>query len=73
MRHLSDDMYNSICQLIWLEEIRRKDAVVMLQNMIVRTRTTDPEVYVKLAQAQACANYFDYFSGAFLEWLGHFT
>lgn len=70
---LSDEMYNRICQLIWLEAVRREDTVVMLQNNIIKTNTTDPQAYIKLAQAQAVANYFDYFSGSFLEWLGHFV
>lgn len=70
---MSDELYNSICQLFWLEEVRRKDTVVNLQNMIVKTGTLDPVAYVKLAQAQACADYFDYFSGSFLDWLGHYA
>lgn len=70
---LSDEMYNRICQLIWLEAVRREDTVVMLQNNIIKTNTSDPQAYIKLAQAQAVANYFDYFSGSFLEWLGHFV
>lgn len=70
---LSDEMYNRICQLIFLEENRRKDSVIVLQNFIIKTGTADPNVYIKLAQAQAVADYFDYFSGTFLEWLGGFT
>ena len=70
---LSDEMYNRICQLIWLEAVRREDTVVRLQNNIIKTNTSDPQAYIKLAQAQAVANYFDYFSGSFLEWLGHFV
>lgn len=70
---MSDELYNRICQLVWLEEKRRVDTVVNLQNMIIKTRTTDPNAYLKLAQAQAVANYFDYFSGALLDWLGHFV
>lgn len=70
---LSDEMYNRICQLFYLEEIRRKDTATDLHNMIIKTGTSDPRAFVKLAQAQACADYFDYFSGAFLDWLGHFV
>lgn len=70
---MSEEMYNRICQLIWLEEVRRRDTVEKLQMFIQRNRPTDPNVYIKLAQAQACADYFDYFSGAFLDWLGHFV
>ena len=70
---LSDEMYNRICQIFFLEEGRRKDLVTDLHNMIIKSGTADPNAYIKLAQAQAVANYFDYFSGAFLEWLGHFA
>lgn len=70
---LDDEMYNRICQIFFLEEGRRKDLVTDLHNMIIKSGTADPNAYIKLAQAQAVANYFDYFSGAFLEWLGHFA
>lgn len=67
-----DDIYNRICEVFFLEEGRRKDHVTDLQNLIIKTGTSDPVVYLKLAQAQACANFFDYFSASFLEWLGSF-
>ena len=70
---LDENIYNRICEIFFLEEGRRKDLVTDLQNMIIKTGTSDPVVYLKLAQAQACANFFDYFSGAFLEWLSNFT
>lgn len=70
---MSEELYNRICQLIFLEENRRKDSVVVLQNFIIKSRTADPNAYIKLAQAQAVADYFDYFSGAFLSWLGGFV
>lgn len=70
---MSEELYNRIYQLFFLEENRRKDSVVELQNYIIKTGTSDPKAYIKLAQAQAVADYFDYFSGSFLEWLGHFV
>lgn len=70
---LNDDLYNKICELFFMEECRRQDVVIELQNLIIKTGTREPAVYIKLAQAQACADYFDYFSGAFLDWLGHFV
>ena len=69
---LDDDIYNRVCEIFFLEEVRRKDCVSALQNLIAKTGTSDPVVYLKLAQAQACADFFDYFSGSFLEWLGSF-
>ena len=70
---LNDEMYNRICNLFFCEEVRRKNTVVDLLNMIQVYAVKDPVVFVKLAQAQAVADYFDYFCGSFLDWLGGFV
>lgn len=70
---MNEEIYNRICSVFWLEEIRRKNTVSELINMIDKHRTNDPRVYIKLAQAQAVADYFDYFCSSFLSWLGGFV
>lgn len=70
---MDENTYNRICSLFWLEEVRRQNTVTDLKNMIMKTRTTDPTVYIKLAQAEAVANYFDYFCSSFLDWVGGFV
>lgn len=67
-----EEMYNRICNLVFLEEVRLYNRVVELENMIAKTNSHDPRWFIELAQAKAVKNYFSYWSASFLNWLQGF-
>lgn len=70
---ISEDVFNRICQIIWLEEIRICNEVTDRLNYITKYRPSDPEPYIKLAQAQAVKNYFDEYVCRAIRWLNGFV
>lgn len=70
---MDDEMYNRICQLVWLEEVRICNEVTERMNFIFKYRPTDADAYIKLAQAKAKKEYFDDKAFSFLRWLRGFV
>lgn len=70
---MNDDLYNRICQLLWLEEVRLCNEVTERMNFIIKYRPTEADAYIKLAQAKAKKEYFDKVAFSFLRWLRGFV
>lgn len=70
---INDDLYNKICILFFQEEIRLKNNVIDAQNYILKYTPTDPDPYIKLAQAQAVSNYFDKYMSSFIRWMDFYS
>lgn len=69
---IDDDLYNKLCLLYFQEEVRLKNNVIDAQNYIFKYRPTDPVPYIKLAQAEAIANYYDKYMYSILRWIDNY-
>lgn len=69
---ISENMYNRIYNLLFLEEARLEDNITEKQNYIFRYRPSDAIPYIELIKSQAEYDYFKKYISTFLEWLENF-
>lgn len=70
---MNEELFNRFCNLLFCEEGRLQNDVVNKMNFIVRYAPSDPEPYIKLAQARAVKEYFDKHVFTLLDWLEGFV
>lgn len=69
---MTEELYNRICNLLFLEELRLENNITDKQNFIVRYRPSEPTPYIELIKAQAELDYFNKYIFSLLGWLEHF-
>lgn len=69
----TEQLYNRLCNVLFLEEVRLENNVIEKQNFIVKYRPVQAEPYIELIKAQAVKEYFDRYVGSLLRWLEHFV
>ena len=70
---ISEEMYNRICQLFFLEETRLNNLVIDKMNYIFRYTPTEATAYIDLIKAKASKDYFDKYVFRMLDWLMGFV
>lgn len=66
-------MYNRICQLFFLEEVRLNNVVIDKMNYIIKYTPIDASAYIDLIRAKANKDYFDKYVFRMLDWLSGFV
>ena len=69
---ISEDMYNRICQLFFLEEVRLNNVVIDKMNYTKYT-PIDAAAYIDLIRAKSNKDYFDKYVFRMLGWLEGFV
>lgn len=69
---ISEDMYNKIYSVLFIEEFRLENNIIEKYNFIIKYRPTDYAPYIDLLVARAQLNYFNRYIFPLLDWLENF-